>query len=306
VDIPLGDFFASSPHLTPYRTLPVAILADSTLACRWVMPYREGATIALANHSIWQGRITASIVTQPLPWDDSTMYFHAFWRQDTALRTESRPEEAWFMVFPPRDHDFIHIRGTGLYVGTVLQVRSQLNDWWGEGDERIYVDSDSFPRFMGTGTEDYFGYAYSTMIPFEHAYHAQPHTDGMQGFTTDLRWHIADPIPFTSELEFDMEVQTAYRPSNLDYGRACFFYARPGAWTDHDGLDGEDLYLGEQPTRVVASRTALGRGPASDRSGMLFDLAGRRIPPHAPAAAGAALVRRVAGSPVGRIEVHTR
>ena len=291
VDLPLGDFFGSSPHLTPYRTLPVAVLADSTLACRWVMPYRQEATITLANRGVWQGSVTASVVTQPLPWNDSSMYFHAYWRQDTAVRTEAKPEGAWFMVYPPRDHDFIHIRGTGLYVGTVLQIRSELNDWWGEGDERIYVDGDPFPAFMGTGTEDYFGYAYSTMTAFEHAYHAQPYSDGFRGFTTNLRWHIADPIPFASELRFDMEVQTAYTPSNLDYGRACFFYARPGVWTDHDGLDEEDLFMDARSTGTRRPLAASPPAAMSGRNSVRYDLAGRMLPAHGLDAAGVTVLR---------------
>ena len=50
--------------------------------------------------------------------------------------------------------------------------------WWGEGDEKIYVDGEAFPSLFGTGTEDYFGYAWSTTETFAHAYHAQTRAPG--------------------------------------------------------------------------------------------------------------------------------
>ncbi len=35
--------------------------------------------------------------------------------------------------------------------------------WWGEGDEKIYIDENDlkrkFPSHFGTGTEDYYGWA---------------------------------------------------------------------------------------------------------------------------------------------------
>ena len=32
--------------------------------------------------------------------------------------------------------------------------------WWGEGDEKVFVDGEKFPSHFGTGTEDYYGYAW--------------------------------------------------------------------------------------------------------------------------------------------------
>ena len=39
-------------------------------------------------------------------------------------------------------------------------VPSGHGSWWGEGDEKIWVDGESFPSIFGTGTEDYFGGAW--------------------------------------------------------------------------------------------------------------------------------------------------
>ena len=64
---------------------------------------------------------------------------------------------------PFRDWHVAGIQGQGHLVGTVLDVENPpAAAWWGEGDEKIYVDGEAFPSLFGTGTEDYFGYAWST------------------------------------------------------------------------------------------------------------------------------------------------
>ena len=47
-------------------------------------------------------------------------------------------------------------KGKGHYVGTVLAVRTRSPAWFGEGDEKIYIDGEAKPSIWGTGTEDYF------------------------------------------------------------------------------------------------------------------------------------------------------
>ena len=36
----------------------------------------------------------------------------------------------------------------------------------GEGDEKVYVDGETFPSHFGTGTEDYYGYAWGRYEPW--------------------------------------------------------------------------------------------------------------------------------------------
>ena len=52
-----------------------------------------------------------------------------------------------------RDGELIDIRGRGVYAGTLFQVTNSTKGWWGEGDEKIWVDSENFPSHFGTGTE---------------------------------------------------------------------------------------------------------------------------------------------------------
>jgi hypothetical protein len=112
-----------------------------------------------------------------------------------------------------------------------MQIANPVRNWWGEGDEKIYVDEETFPSTFGTGTEDYFGYAWCSPEPFERAYHAQPRCDGPgnYGHTSLQRWHVIDPVPFRERLRFDMEIWHHRRDVELHVGAVTYFYARPGA-----------------------------------------------------------------------------
>ena len=77
--------------------------------------------------------------------------------------------------------------------------------WWGEGDEKFFVDGERFPSTIGTGSEDYFGYAWCDPGLFEYAYHCQSMTEGNRGHQSVLRWHITDNIPFQTSFEACIE-----------------------------------------------------------------------------------------------------
>jgi phage protein U len=46
-------------------------------------------------------------------------------------------------------------KGRRVYVGDTLTIMNPEEQWWGEGDEKIWVDGEDFPSLFGTGTEDY-------------------------------------------------------------------------------------------------------------------------------------------------------
>jgi D-arabinan exo alpha-(1,3)/(1,5)-arabinofuranosidase (non-reducing end) len=84
----------------------------------------------------------------------------------------------------------------------MLQVRNPRGGWWGEGDEKFFVDGEKFPSTFGTGSEDYFGYAWSNPTLFQNAYHDQTHNDGNnKGQVSVNRWHITDNVPFHQSFE---------------------------------------------------------------------------------------------------------
>lgn len=146
---------------------------------------------------------------------------------------------------PYRDLPVAHLRGRGHYVGTVLHVANPSTAWWGEGDEKIRVDGEAFPSHFGTGTEDYFGYAWSSNQPFSRPYHAQPSAGsrGNSGHIANVRWHVLDPIPYTRSLNFDLE-QWHWAETKSHFATTAFWYAAPGG-TPATPLRASDLTVPE-------------------------------------------------------------
>ena len=70
-------------------------------------------------------------------------------------------------------------RGRGHLMGVTLGVLQNANGWWGEGDDMIFVDDESKPVIIGTGSEDYFLGSWDFggrdgAVPFAHAMYGAP------------------------------------------------------------------------------------------------------------------------------------
>jgi hypothetical protein len=110
-----------------------------------------------------------------------------------------------------------------------FSIDNPVKDWWGEGDEKIYVDGETFPSHFGTGTEDYYGFGWCCPQPFTHAYHNQPRCDGPgnYGRTSVNRFHILDRIPFTTNFKFDMELWH-WKDCKVNMALMAYYYGLPG------------------------------------------------------------------------------
>ena len=122
-----------------------------------------------------------------------TATFHAQYRQE-------------FPCASGKDYLILDAEGAGHYVGTVLSVHANEASWFGEGDDRFYIDGETEPSLKGTGTEDYFCDAWGFRQFNNHFYGVSI----WEGFDTDdhgtaYRWHIPDPVPFTKSLTVTIE-----------------------------------------------------------------------------------------------------
>ena len=182
----------------------------------WSMPFRESIEISLTNYGDQDVRIIHNAFsTVPYQWTDRSMYFHADWRQERKIPTAQE-----------RDWNYIKLKGRGVFVGDVLTLLNRNPAWWGEGDEKIYVDGETFPSHFGTGTEDYYGYAWCTPEFFDAPFIFQPRAEGPgnYGNTTNGRVRSLDAIPFKKDFRFDMEVWHHNRSTTVDYAVATFWY----------------------------------------------------------------------------------
>ncbi|RME92435.1 MAG: DUF2961 domain-containing protein, partial [Verrucomicrobia bacterium] len=226
---PVGEFFGRGYRSAPFRTWYTEVTPEGDMSCFWVMPYQQQARLRLINLSSQEvGVGKFQVAVSPWTWDDRSLHFHATWHQLTKVRSfregATKPGEGAF------DVNYVTIQGRGVYVGDTLTVFNGTDAWWGEGDEKIYVDGETFPSHIGTGTEDYYGYAWCRPEFFQSPFHAEPIGEGNfhPGLTVNSRYRALDAIPFNRSLRFDMELWH-WRNTQLNYAPTTFWYARPGA-----------------------------------------------------------------------------
>ncbi|MBX7254870.1 MAG: DUF2961 domain-containing protein [Candidatus Hydrogenedentes bacterium] len=244
VQSPIGDFFGAAPGINPYTSVPFTVEPDGTMTCRYVMPFKQSAQIIFENRGDQEVTISGSVLPDNYTWDDaSSMHFRARWRVNHDLVASGND------TMGAQDLPFVIARGQGMYVGTAVMllnpncVPTSWGNWWGEGDEKIFVDGDVRPSTFGTGSEDYFNYAWSAFDLFTYPYCGQPRNDGPanRGFVVNYRWHIMDPLPFRSGIAFYMELFSHERTEGFSYARLSYLYARPGFMDDHVTITNEDV-----------------------------------------------------------------
>ena len=227
---PLGDFFGNGVGYNPFIGWYRTVDKGGTMTCRWVMPYAKSGSITVQNVS--KAPVTVKLVASvgDWTWDKRSMRFHSTWRQQYPLPT--RPFSDW---------NYIEIKGRGVYVGDTLAIMNPVAKWWGEGDEKIWVDDEYFPSHFGTGTEDYYGYAWGGQSNdfYTKPFHAQPQCGPKTfGHNTQTRTRVLDAIPFTKSLKLDMEVWH-WADCNVAYAVATHWYAVPGATSNRGAEPGE-------------------------------------------------------------------
>ncbi len=209
------------------------VQADGTMTASWTMPFAKSATMRLRNLGAQPVRIDGSLMHGPWKWDERSLHFHAVWRSFGTLDAQKIGKEnvLWDRTcYGCVDLPFVEVSGAGRLVGDNIALMNGGTDWWGEGDEKISVDGEAFPSFFGTGTEDYYGYAWCLPQPFRTPFGGQPTGGGNKksGYTVNCRVRLLDDIPFTKSCRMTMELLHS-QPARINYTAATFFYARPGA-----------------------------------------------------------------------------
>jgi hypothetical protein len=231
---PLGDFFGTAPGENLYKTLTTGMTADGYYSY-WYMPFGRSAVIELVNEDKVARSADVKVVHAPLGREfDGLGHFHAKWHRDTFELSKDR--------FP--DWVMLRTQGRGRFCGVMLHVWNPRGGWWGEGDEKFFVDGEKFPSTFGTGSEDYFGYAWCNPGLFQRPYHAQTMTQQNQGHQSVLRWHITDNIPFETSFEGCIEKYDHPGPG-VKYANTAFWYLSPEGVDPYEPVaaaDRDDYY----------------------------------------------------------------
>jgi len=215
---PLGDFFGTAPGVNRYKSLPTGMTDDGAYAL-WYMPFGKSAVVELVNEGTETRQVRFELTHAPLsrPFD-GLGHFHCKWHRDVFPLSKDR----W------PDWTMLRTEGRGRFCGVMLHVWNPRGGWWGEGDEKFFVDGETFPSTIGTGSEDYFGYAWCDPNLFQKPFHCQTMTEGNRGHQSVLRWHVADNVPFQKSFEGCIEKYYPNSPGTLYACTACWYLAPGG------------------------------------------------------------------------------
>ncbi len=226
VEVPAGNFFGTGYSFNSYRTRFTAADTAGTLSSLWLMPFRDSCRISIFNGTKESIGINAQLKLTPYKWDNSSMHFGASWREYDNF--EAAGSENTGGTGLHSDVTIAELKGKGVYAGDAITIFNTADAWWGEGDEKIYVDGETFPSSIGTGTEDYFGYAWCRPEEFEHPLIAQPSGAGNfhPGMSVNMRYRILDAIPFEESLKAYIEMWHWVR-TTVSFSLTSYYYLLP-------------------------------------------------------------------------------
>ncbi len=228
---PLGDFFGVSYGDPVYKSLPMGV-TETHHYSYWRMPFRRSARVVVRNEGELPASLKYDIRYRPVEsLPPNAAYLHAKWRREIFCDTF--------------DYPFLKCTGAGKFLGAALYIDNVHGGWWGEGDEKVYVDGEKFPSTFGTGSEDYFGDAWG-IRHFVNPFHGCPNTVGRR--QACYRWHISDNIPFTRSLKITIENYSYNTQVKNDYASMAYWYALPGGADFFTSVPVEDRLV--QPDRV--------------------------------------------------------
>ncbi len=251
VEAPIGDFFGLGlGKYDLYESEYLSVGSQRALNAWFPMPFRRSARITVTN----EGDTAIDAFYYNIDWEkhsslpEDVAYFHAQYRQETP--TDGWNSD-WELNADPHinthqnrtgegNYVILEAEGRGHYVGVTHSILQNQGDWWGEGDEMIYIDGASRPQIHGTGAEDYylgawcyggcginpFGHALPT---FDYPQYGNPIIGGDDRGSewTVYRYHSESPIVFNESIRVTIEHGHANHRSDNYYTVAFWYQTEP-------------------------------------------------------------------------------
>lgn len=217
VNVPLSDFFGAFKGIPiNYETYGISV-QHFYYACQLPMPFSKRARFVLSNDG-----------------DEDYVGLIAYgidYENDKKMASEqSRFHCGWQRTNPTNGrHTFLDIKGKGQYIGNFLQVFSNFNGWWGEGDTQFTIDGKFYTHTPGT--EDEYGscWAFGDNFIWKNVGYVKM----SEGAYRLYRWYPNNPVRFSGSLKVEIQNQRdadkVYNPvtqpgSNDDYISVAFWY----------------------------------------------------------------------------------
>ena len=244
VETPLGDFFGLGlGEYHPWQSDGLSVASQRALNCYMEMPFQKHARITVENQGkqstpAFYFNIDYRALPRPLPM--GTLYFHAQFRQ-------AQPNQGWTNQWqsnvdsavtqkknPDGDGNYVWMEATGrgLFMGITMSVIQNQDDWWGEGDDMFFIDGETHPSIIGTGSEDYFLGAFDFGDgPFSYRMYGAPvkGDERAGGKWSVYRFHFDSPIPFSKSIKATIEHGHANHRSDNFYSVAYWYQTEPHA-----------------------------------------------------------------------------
>ncbi|MQA07507.1 MAG: DUF2961 domain-containing protein [Pseudonocardiaceae bacterium] len=240
--VPLGDFFGvGHGETTNFVSAPLQLSPEDGKGfnCWFAMPYAERARIELISElerepAFFYYYIDYESYSVAEP---DLGYFHAQWRRENPTDGVPREDQstAEFLLQGTNltgdgNYLILDAEGQGHYVGCVLNIHNLSDstewDWYGEGDDMIFIDGEPFPPSLhGTGTEDYFNTAWCPTQTYHAPYHGitLPGQANWKGQISLYRFHIEDPVIFSTSIRVTIEHGHANKRSD-DLSSVAYWY----------------------------------------------------------------------------------
>ena len=245
IEVPIGDFFGMGHGITRNFTsaaVEMSALNGHGFNCWLPMPFKSSARFEIENNCINDLRYYFYIdyeEVDKLP--ENSLYLHACWNRvfPSIGKDENNYQSHTEWIFGNKDdlnidgknnYVILDAMGSGQYVGCNLNIAncntSNCWDWYGEGDDMIFIDGEPWPpKLHGTGLEDYFNCAWSPTETYTSLYHGVICDDksNFKGKHTYYRYHIKDPIAFNESIKVTIETGHNNNRSD-DYSSTAYFY----------------------------------------------------------------------------------
>jgi hypothetical protein len=257
---PIGDFFGTGAGENLFKSLTMGMTEDKYYS-NWYMPFSK-AKIVVRNDRDQPRELAFTIHTTKVKGDvNDLLRFHCKWHRDdhSGLDKQRFSEDRWpdwpilktsktagrFCGFQLHIWNPLHLWNEELkeryqrYApeGDFFEPETAAREffdeevvgdyyWWGEGDEKFFVDGEKMPSTFGTGSEDYFGYAWGTPEEYDSSLQCQTRNHGNIGHIAILRCQTADNVPFQDSFEATIE---KYHGNNwpLLYATTARWYQAP-------------------------------------------------------------------------------
>ena len=246
IEVPLGDFFGvSNGFVKPISSLMFCTSPGSFqdvngswgFNCYLPMPFSNGARIEIKNEGdidaiIWF-HIDYEIYADGSVLNDNVGRLHAQWNRENPTEAVALPkgEKEIKNLSGEENYRILDIEGDGQFAGYFLTVVNSERSWWGEGDDMIFIDGESFPPSIhGTGTEEVFGGGASPVDEYTGPYTGfhciENRADYRWWGTTGMyRFYVLDPVRFRQSILVSIEHGHGNDKSN-DYSSVAFWYQR--------------------------------------------------------------------------------